>query len=123
MNRSESSLDQSRRALIRTIAPTRPLAWLALGWRDLALSPRPALLAGAALALFGALLLWIAHDEFWWLAGAFSGFLLVAPVLATGLYEVSRARSRGERAGVGASIQPVPKNFLPTDASSGEKAP
>ena len=104
MNRSESSLDQSRRALIRTIAPTRPLAWLALGWRDLALSPRPALLTGAALALFGALLLWIAHDEFWWLAGAFSGFLLVAPVLATGLYEVSRARSRGERAGVGASL-------------------
>ena len=101
---AESPLEQSRRALIREVAPARPLAWLALGWRDLALAPAPALLAGSGLALFGALLLWVAHDEFWWLAGAFSGFLIVAPVLATGLYEVSRARARGERAGVGASL-------------------
>lgn len=100
----ETSLQQSRRARIREIAPARSFAWLALGWRDLALNPGPALLAGSALALFGAALLWFARDEFWWLAGTFSGFLLVAPVLATGLYEVSRARSRGERAGVGASL-------------------
>jgi uncharacterized membrane protein len=100
----ESPLEQSRRARIREIAPSRPFAWLALGWRDLALSPAPALLTGVALALFGAVLLYGARDEFWWLAGAFSGFLIVAPVLATGLYAVSRARSRGERAGVGASL-------------------
>ena len=60
--------------------------------------PGPALLHGAALALFGAALMVFAKDEFWWLAGAFSGFLLVAPVLATGLYAISRALSRGEAA-------------------------
>ena len=101
---SETALEESRRARIREVAPSRPFTWLALGWRDLALRPGPALLNGAALALFGAVLLWVARDEFWWLAGAFSGFLLVAPVLATGLYAVSRARSRGERAGVGTSL-------------------
>ena len=63
--------------------------------------PGPALLHGAALALFGAVLLVLAKDEFWWLAGAFSGFLLVAPVLATGLYAISRAFARGETAGLG----------------------
>jgi len=40
------------------------------------------------------------HDRFWALAGAFSGFLLVAPVLATGLYAVSRALERGESADI-----------------------
>lgn len=104
MQAKPTALEESRRARIREIAPSRPLAWLALGWRDLALSPAPALLNGAALALFGTALLLVARDEFWWLAGAFSGFLIVAPVLATGLYAVSRARSRGERAGVGASL-------------------
>jgi uncharacterized membrane protein len=33
----------------------------------------------------------VARHQFWWLAGAFSGFLVVAPVLATGLYALSRA--------------------------------
>ena len=56
------------------------------------------------LALFGAVLLWAARGEFWLLAGAFSGFLLVAPVLATGLYAVSRALSRGEAAGLRTAI-------------------
>ena len=101
---TESALDQSRRAYIREVPVSRPLEWLALGWRDLALCPGPALLNGSVLALFGAVLLTVARNEFWWLAGAFSGFLLVAPVLATGLYAVSRARSRGERAGVGTSL-------------------
>jgi uncharacterized membrane protein len=104
VNTSEAPLEQSRHARVRDIAWNRPFAWLALGWRDLALCPGPALLNGTALALFGAILLWVARNDFWWLAGAFSGFLIVAPVLATGLYEVSRARSRGERAGIGHSL-------------------
>jgi hypothetical protein len=39
----------------------------------------------------------IARDQkFWLLAGAFSGFLVVAPVLATSLYAMSRALERKE---------------------------
>ncbi|MBL8309523.1 MAG: DUF2189 domain-containing protein [Burkholderiales bacterium] len=53
---------------------------------------------GVAVAVFGALLFWLAHDRFWLLAGAFSGFLVVAPVFATGLYALSRALERGEPA-------------------------
>ena len=46
-------------------------------------------------------MLWTARDQFWLLAGAFSGFLIVAPILATGLYQVSRQR----RAGLGEVVQ------------------
>jgi uncharacterized membrane protein len=54
------------------------------------------LLHGVAMALAGALMLWLAHDRFWFMAGAFSGFLLVGPVLATSLYALSRGLERGE---------------------------
>jgi uncharacterized membrane protein len=54
---------------------------------------------GLALAAFGWVLTLWAHDRFWLLAGAFSGFLVVAPVLATSLYALSRARERGQPVG------------------------
>jgi len=103
--RSPTALQESRRADVKALPLLRPLAWLALGWQDLRRCPGPALLHGAVLALFGAALLRVAHGQFWWLAGAFSGFLLVAPVLATGLYAISRALSRGEPAGLRAALR------------------
>lgn len=77
-----------------------PGRWLARGWADLADNPVPGLVHGLLMALFGAVLFWAASDHFWLLAGAFSGFLLMAPILATGLYEVSRARALGQRLGL-----------------------
>lgn len=76
------------------------MRWLALGWADLRRNPLPGLIHGVLLAAFGALLLWAARDKFWLLAGAFSGFLIVAPILATGLYRVSRACSTGRCVGM-----------------------
>jgi uncharacterized membrane protein len=96
--RESPALVESRRFGVRRIPLLRPLGWLARGWRDLVRCPVPGLLHGLALALFGAALIVVAGRRFWLLAGAFSGFLLVAPILATGLYKVSRALERGERA-------------------------
>lgn len=96
--RENPALIESRRFAIRQIPALRPLGWLARGWQDLMRCPVPGLLHGLALASFGALLFAVAHQRFWLLAGAFSGFLLVAPILATGLYAVSRALERGQKA-------------------------
>ncbi len=74
-----------------------PLRWLALGWNDLRRNPLPGLIHGLMLAAFGAILMWAIHDRFWVLVGAFTGFLIVAPVLATGLYQVSRSLSVGRQ--------------------------
>lgn len=81
--------------VIRTIGLTQPLRWLVRGAQDLRRGGALSLAHGLAAAAFGALLLLLARQHFWLLAGAFSGFLVVAPVLATSLYAISRALERG----------------------------
>src|SRR5690606_13790770 len=73
-----------------------PLRLLALGWADLRAQPVPGLLHGLVIVAFGWMLLWLAREWFWLLAGAFSGFLIVAPIIATGLYHISRRRAQGQ---------------------------
>ncbi|MEO0030136.1 MAG: hypothetical protein RJB45_2177, partial [Pseudomonadota bacterium] len=74
----------------------QPLQWLALGFKDFARSPLLSTLHGVVIAAWGAIITWVAHDQFWLLAGCLSGFLVIAPVLATSLYAMSRAMERGE---------------------------
>lgn len=100
MIRRARAVEESRSFRVREIPLSRPLAWLARGAADLRRQPLPGLLHGAVVALFAALLLMLARQQFWLLAGAFSGFLLVAPVVVTGLYAISRALERGEPAGL-----------------------
>jgi uncharacterized membrane protein len=95
--RNQQALAQSRTFSVRPIPMLRPLGWLVRGWRDLMRCPLPGLLHGMVVALFGAVLIALAHRQFWLLTGAFTGFLLVAPIVATGLYAVSRALTRGEQ--------------------------
>jgi uncharacterized membrane protein len=91
--RETRALVESRRFGTRRVPLLRPIGWLMAGWRDFMRCPGVGLLHGAVLAGFGALLVLVAREQFWLLSGAFTGFLLVAPVLATGLYAVSRAIS------------------------------
>ncbi len=96
--------DPARGVRIRAVPASRPWRWLARGWADLMRCPLPGLAHGAAAAAFGALLLLIARDRFWLLAGSFSGFLLVAPIVATGLYAVSRTLESGRPAGLAVAL-------------------
>ena len=93
---------------IRLIDPTRPLRWLRLGWQDLVRTGWISVAHGLVLAGFGALIVLLAHDRFWLLAGALSGFLVIAPVLATSLYALSRAIEKGETP----NLQVVLKTWL-----------
>ncbi len=101
---SPSTQDALRRHRVRQVGIAQPLQWLGRGWADFMRCPLPGLAHGLAMALWGGALLWLARDRFWLLAGAFSGFLLVAPVAATGLYAVSRALHRGEPAGLATAL-------------------
>jgi len=81
--------------VIRSIDLNRPLRWLVLGWRDIGRCGWLSFAHGLVVTLFGLVLWLVGRDKFWLLAGAFSGFLVVAPVLATSLYCLSRAVERG----------------------------
>lgn len=85
---------------ILPIEPDQPLRWLVLGFRDLCRNPWLSLAHGLVLALIGLLFTWLAHDRFWLLAGLVSAFMVLAPVLATSLYAMSRAIERGDTVNV-----------------------
>jgi uncharacterized membrane protein len=82
---------------VREVPLTQPLIWLARGASDLARCPLPGLAHGLAATVFAAVMLGIAHDHFWLLSGAFTGFLIVAPIVATALYRISRSLQHGQR--------------------------
>lgn len=90
---------------VRSVGLDRPFDWLRRGARDLRRVGLLSLAHGLALSLFGGLIGWVAHERFWLMAGALSGFLVVAPVLATSLYALSRALEHGERPGLGVVLR------------------
>jgi uncharacterized membrane protein len=91
---------------IREVELDRPWAWLTAGWRDLARAPAIGLTYGLLFALVG----WAVTFGLWWLGPIYlilpltAGFLIMGPLLAAGLYEVSRRLERGKRATFGDAI-------------------
>jgi uncharacterized membrane protein len=83
---------------IRSIGFAAPLGWLARGWQDLWRQPAASLFYGVAIAVAGAAILGVTARLPYLFAAAITGFLLVAPMLAAGLYELSRRYLAGEQA-------------------------
>jgi uncharacterized membrane protein len=83
---------------IRTVHWLGPIKWLVLGWRDIHHAGVVSITHGLVLSFCGAAIVAFTRDQFWILAGALSGFMVIAPVLATSLYALSRAIEKGEPA-------------------------
>ncbi|MFO1189116.1 MAG: DUF2189 domain-containing protein [Alphaproteobacteria bacterium] len=83
---------------IRAAGVERPWTWLAAGWEDLWRTPGVSLAYGAIItALSFALtagLYWA--NAFFLLLPLAAGFMLMAPILAVGLYEISRRHETNE---------------------------
>ena len=90
---------------VRTVGLMQPMTWLVLAWRDMARSGWISFAHGLAITAFGGAILAVAHQRFWLLAGALSGFLMVAPVLATSLYALSRALEQRQEANLGVVLK------------------
>ena len=75
----------------------QPLTWLFMAWRDIAKAGWVSVMHGVAMSVAGVAIVAVTHDHFWLLAGALSGFLVIAPVLATSLYALSRAIQHNEQ--------------------------
>ena len=83
---------------VRRIGFSAPLEWLGKGWQDLWRQPAASLFYGVAVAVTGAVILGVTASLAYLFAAAVTGFLLVAPMLAAGLYELSRRYLAGEPA-------------------------
>jgi uncharacterized membrane protein len=82
----------------RALAPTAPLDWVRRGWRDLRRAPRQSLAYGTAIVALSWIVagIGLALGSYWSVLILLSGFVFVAPLLALGLYSISRQLERGE---------------------------
>jgi uncharacterized membrane protein len=83
---------------VRTVPPAAIGRWLQLGWRDFRRAGWPSLLHGLIVVLASLVIVDIALLFWPLLPGAVSGFLVVGPILATGLYALSQALEQGRPA-------------------------
>lgn len=95
---------------VRRIGFGASLEWLRRGWRDLWRQPAASLCYGIAIAVFGAVILGVTASLPYLFATAITGFLLVAPTLLAGLYELSRRYLAGEPASLRDSLRAWRRN-------------
>jgi len=91
---------------VKLVSMDRPWHWLSLGWHDLVRAPQVSFAYGGVLvALSIAITLGLyLIDALYLLLPATAGFMLVAPVLAVGLYETSRRLAAGEPVSVNVAL-------------------
>lgn len=90
---------------IRSIGLGRPFAWLALGVRDMRENLIESLAYGTVIAVAGWLIWAYTKDRPQPFTAAVTGFFLIAPLLAAGLYEISRRQEANLHTSFGESLQ------------------
>ncbi len=96
---SETSSEKPFAAPCRQLRVAEPLSWLVKGWRDFRASLTISLVYGLlifAISIAVSLLAWI-FGRYMLVVAMLSGFVIIAPLLATGLYSISRQLERGEQ--------------------------
>ena len=80
--------------------------WLKAGWRDFCTNPVPSLLYGLAVFALSVFVVWgmFRFEVDYFLLPALSGFLVLGPLIATGLYQKSRRLEEGKQTGTLAMI-------------------
>lgn len=81
---------------VAEVSLLRPADWLREGWEDLRNCPGVSLSYGLVIAGILAVILSLAVDRPYLFTASVTGFLLLGPVLAVGLYEISRRQRAGE---------------------------
>ena len=100
----------TRHVEIRRVPLRQPLEWLDRGWTDLKEIGSAGLAHGALIAILGAVLLMLGSTHFYLTAAAVTGYLLVGPVMTTGLCELARRREAKEPVGFDESLHGLTRN-------------
>ncbi len=74
-----------------------PFAWLQAGWRDMRSAPFLCVLYGAVLAAVSMLLAGFLYltNQFIWFLVLVGGFMIIAPIIAAGLYRIAQILETG----------------------------
>lgn len=109
-----SSLSLSRHHFlhvgIRRVPARQSIVWLRRGWDDFKHIKSASLAHGALITALGSVLLMLGSSHAYLVAAAISGYLLVGPIMTTGLCELSRRRSVQEQTGFDESLQGMTRN-------------
>lgn len=91
---------------IRVVPTTAPLGWLKAGWEDMRAAPVVSVGYGSIFVVLGlAMTVGLSELEMLYLiTPLIAGFLLIAPLLAVGLYDMSRRLEAGRRPGFWAAV-------------------
>lgn len=107
-----TSLDKIRqpRVAVRHVPMLKSLEWLRRGWDDLQHVWAPSLGHGALIATLGAVLLILGTSHPYLTAAAVSGYLLVGPIMTTGVCELSRRRAANQPLGFDESLESLTRS-------------
>ena len=95
---------------IRSVAALQSVVWLRRGWEDLRHMERASLAHGVIISIIGAVLLMLGSTHPYLIAAAVTGYLLVGPIMTTGICELSRRRAAREPRGFDESLEAVTRN-------------
>jgi len=80
---------------VRALSAAAPFGWLAAGWRDYRACPLASAFYGVCFAAMGWLIVVTFRHAYEYVSALVTGFFLVGPFFAIGLYDLSRRRERG----------------------------
>lgn len=95
---------------IRRVPALQSIVWLRRGWDDLRHVRAASIAHGALITAIGAVLLMLGSSHPYLVAAAISGYLLVGPIMTTGLCELSRRRAAQAPLGFDESLQGMTRN-------------
>ncbi len=93
---TEPDPDSSALPAVRAVAAAAPFGWLRKGAQDYRAHPLLSAFYGACFAAMGWLIAFTFRHAYEYVSALVTGFFLVGPFLAIGLYDLSRRRERGE---------------------------
>ncbi len=95
---------------IQDVSLLRPFHWLSKGWRDLIHNPAASLAHGLIVTAIFLIALLITSRHVYVLAAVISGFMLIGPIMAAGLCEVSRQRQKESPVSFDSSLNGLSRN-------------
>ncbi len=103
---NDPGIDDTRSIIppIREVGVTAAIVWLGRGAQDMRACPAASLFYGFCFAGMGLAVTMVFEHAYQLTSALTSGFLLLGPFLAMGLYELSRRRERGEDCQFAASL-------------------